>query len=271
MSVVASLAKAIAPALVARSVAASSAVLGARGFLRDGETGIFQKMARDQVAAGLIDGSTPVCLHAVASQLPALLNKNQGDPSRLAARFCLATDVALFDPKRLGLSARGADDITAAAADLADLHPPILTPSPAQRGRVDQLHHPHFLSRAAGQRQSPPILTPSPAQRGAAPSSLPLPRSGGGSGEGASLQGRRSHELFEEAEQFSLLHTAVACQLFQTHNPTLALCTAGLPEAAARRVLDPHRAPPDTEPVFERLRAAVLGDRLLSVIDGAAP
>ena len=111
------LAKATAPELVAASISRATTVLGARAFLREGSAAIVQKMVRDQAAAGLIDGSTPVCLHAVAAQLPALLRENHGRASRLRQRLRLSEDVPVFDPERLSVNARGADDLTADACD----------------------------------------------------------------------------------------------------------------------------------------------------------
>jgi alkylation response protein AidB-like acyl-CoA dehydrogenase len=215
MSLVAPLAKALAPQLVARGTAAASMVLGARGFLRGGASGIFQKMARDQAAAGLIDGSTPVCLHAVAGQLPALLGRRAEPAGDLDARLCLAREVPPFDPGRLCLAARGLDDVTRQADDDAQ-----------------------------------PIL----AELAAA------------------SEGRRSQDLLGEAERFALVHTALCCRRFERHNRALPLCAAGLPALAARRLLSPQDLPAEaTEAVFERLAAAVTGERLLSIVEGPAP
>lgn len=108
------LVKAIAPALVEQSIRAATTVLGARSFLREGPAALFQKMARDHAAVGLIDGSEPVCLHAVAAELPQVLMNNSGTREALRSRFCLEEPVQSFSPERLELTTRGADDVTAA-------------------------------------------------------------------------------------------------------------------------------------------------------------
>nr|APZ78721.1 acyl-CoA dehydrogenase [Hyalangium minutum] len=137
------LVKAIAPALVEQAIRSATTVLGARSFLREGPTGLFQKMARDHAAVGLIDGSEPVCLHALAAELPQVLSHNAGSHSALRARFCLEEPVQPFAPDRLELTARGADDVT------AELPPELLTAwSKLRQGGEEALRGPSRLELA---------------------------------------------------------------------------------------------------------------------------
>jgi hypothetical protein len=76
---------------------------------------IVQKLLRDHTAAGLIDGSTPICLHAVAAQLPLVLRENQGQAQAAARRVSLSDAVPPFDVERLRVSASRADDLTSSA------------------------------------------------------------------------------------------------------------------------------------------------------------
>jgi alkylation response protein AidB-like acyl-CoA dehydrogenase len=69
LSVTSSITKIIVPELTGRAMSAAAGVLGARSYLREGITGIFQKMLRDHGAIAIIDGSTAVCLAALATQL----------------------------------------------------------------------------------------------------------------------------------------------------------------------------------------------------------
>jgi alkylation response protein AidB-like acyl-CoA dehydrogenase len=119
LSVTASIAKVIVPELTGRAMSAAAAVLGARSYLREGTTGIFQKMLRDHGAIAIIDGSTAVCLTTLATQLSALASGPapaagldvSGRTARLRQRFCLDEDVPRFEPGCLSLTARGCDDV----------------------------------------------------------------------------------------------------------------------------------------------------------------
>ncbi len=116
-SLLSPLSKAIAPELLARSIQGATTVLGARSFLRDGATGIFQKMVRDHAAVSLIDGSTPVCLHALFAELaPERLADDSGERF-LANRFDLALPLPAFRHDSLELTSRGADDVIGALPD----------------------------------------------------------------------------------------------------------------------------------------------------------
>ncbi|WP_225414625.1 acyl-CoA dehydrogenase family protein [Stigmatella hybrida] len=137
------LAKAIAPALVEQAIRSATTVLGARAFMREGPAAIFQKMARDHAAVGLIDGSEPVCLHALAAELPQVFTANAGSGALLRSRFSLEEPVPAFAPASLGLTARGVDDVTAEL-------PPGLLPhwSALRQGGSEALRGPARLETA---------------------------------------------------------------------------------------------------------------------------
>src|SRR6185503_822219 len=96
LSVTSLIAKVMVPELTGRAIRLSAEVLGARFYLREGfADGIFQKMLRDQEAIGVFDGSTSVCLSALATQLHSLLRGDaaaagrDGREGRLGLRFDL--------------------------------------------------------------------------------------------------------------------------------------------------------------------------------------
>ena len=96
-----------------------SAVLGARFYMREEhDWGIFQKMLRDNAIISVFDGSTVVNLHALILQFRQL-TKSRGRRKaktmekvreRLGAIFSLARPVPTFNPSKLELFGRGADD-----------------------------------------------------------------------------------------------------------------------------------------------------------------
>lgn len=97
-----------------------SVVLGARFYMRDEhDHGIFQKMLRDSSIISVFDGSSVVNLHALILQRRQLAKARRRrkpkefEPlqSRLRNTFDLTTDLPSFDPSRLDLISRGADDI----------------------------------------------------------------------------------------------------------------------------------------------------------------
>lgn len=97
-----------------------SVVLGARFYMRDEhDCGVFQKMLRDSSIISVFDGSSVVNLHALILQRRQLAKgRSRRKPKDLAAlqkrlrnSFDLTTDLPKFDPSRLDLISRGADDV----------------------------------------------------------------------------------------------------------------------------------------------------------------
>lgn len=97
-----------------------SVVLGARFYMRDEhDAGVFQKMLRDSSIISVFDGSSVVNLHSLILQRRQLAKaRGRRKPKDLAAlqerlrnSFDLATDLPAFNPSRLELISRGADDV----------------------------------------------------------------------------------------------------------------------------------------------------------------
>ncbi|AFZ36495.1 acyl-CoA dehydrogenase domain-containing protein [Stanieria cyanosphaera PCC 7437] len=94
-------------------------VLGSRFYMRDEhDYGIFQKLLRDNSIISMFDGSTVVNLHALmlqfrqltkyrAKRKPETITEIQ---SRLATIFSLQQSAPNFEPEKLELFSRGADD-----------------------------------------------------------------------------------------------------------------------------------------------------------------
>ncbi len=94
-------------------------VLGSRFYMRDEhDYGIFQKILRDNSIISMFDGSTVVNLHAMILQLRQLTKTRQRRKSktmeeiasRLETIFSLAKPAPTFEPEKLELFGRGADD-----------------------------------------------------------------------------------------------------------------------------------------------------------------
>lgn len=95
-------------------------VLGSRFYMRqEHDWGIFQKVLRDNSIISMFDGSTVVNLHALilqfrqltkyrAKRKPKVIGEIQ---SRLETIFSLAQPVPTFEPQKLELFGRGADDV----------------------------------------------------------------------------------------------------------------------------------------------------------------
>jgi alkylation response protein AidB-like acyl-CoA dehydrogenase len=98
-------------------------ILGARGYLREGEFALFQKMKRDHAVVSLFDGSTEVNLYVICGQLRHLLNEKPlsgEDQTSLSRLFDLSQTAPAFEGQGLKLSNRGKDLIAAGVASLAD-------------------------------------------------------------------------------------------------------------------------------------------------------
>ncbi len=100
----------------------TSVVLGSRFYMRDEhDSGVFQKALRDSAIISMFDGSSVVNLHALILQRRQLAKarvKIRDKPKKLAAMkarlaqsFSLDKDVPTFEPNKLELISRGADDV----------------------------------------------------------------------------------------------------------------------------------------------------------------
>ncbi len=97
-----------------------SAVLGSRFYMREEhDFGIFQKMLRDNAIISVLDGSTVVNLHSLILQLRQIVKYRDrrkaktiaAISSRLETIFALDKPLPIFEPKKLELFGRGADDV----------------------------------------------------------------------------------------------------------------------------------------------------------------
>jgi alkylation response protein AidB-like acyl-CoA dehydrogenase len=122
LSVVSAIVKATAPAWIDGAIRDAIGVLGARGYLREGETAIAQKMARDHAVVGLFDGSTAVNLSVLAHQIPRNARARAEQPNASApnalALFSLGEAAPSFDWAGLKLTARGADTLVGSVRTL---------------------------------------------------------------------------------------------------------------------------------------------------------
>lgn len=96
-----------------------SVVLGSRFYMREEhDSGIFQKLLRDNSIISMFDGSTVVNLHALILQFRQLTKyrakvnplANEALKARLETTFNLQKQVPTFIPQKLELFGRGADD-----------------------------------------------------------------------------------------------------------------------------------------------------------------
>jgi alkylation response protein AidB-like acyl-CoA dehydrogenase len=118
-SIWAAVVKYFVPVQLEKMINDVSVVLGARFYMRDEhDSGIFQKMLRDNSVISVFDGSTVVNLHALILQLrPIAKYRARRKPAQMdaiAARletiFSLDATLPPFQPTQLELFGRGADD-----------------------------------------------------------------------------------------------------------------------------------------------------------------
>ncbi|MGW7166702.1 acyl-CoA dehydrogenase family protein [Streptomyces sp. NPDC054884] len=123
LSLWSAIAKYTVPVLTDEIIAAMSAVLGARHFLRDDVVdGVFQKLMRDHSIVSVFEGTTHVNLHVVAGQLPSLLRDDvlrDGGEVSTAGLFSRSGRAPDWSPRtsRLQLTNRGFDEITQSWAE----------------------------------------------------------------------------------------------------------------------------------------------------------
>lgn len=119
-SVFSSVVKYFVPTLLDRTMAQLSVLLGARLYLRTHpHFGPYQKMLRDLVAVGFVDGNTVVNLKNVAAQLEGLLTTvekaDEDVRSAAAARaesvFDVSAQLPTWRPEKQLLVSRGKDDV----------------------------------------------------------------------------------------------------------------------------------------------------------------
>jgi alkylation response protein AidB-like acyl-CoA dehydrogenase len=110
MSVTSAIVKAIVPALIDDILREVGVVLGARGYLREGDgTAMFQKIVRDHAVVGLFDGSTAVNLAVLANQLPKLADARSD--AKIRSELFDRSELPDLPWSKLRPTARGSDSI----------------------------------------------------------------------------------------------------------------------------------------------------------------
>ena len=200
----------------------TSVVLGSRFYMRDEhDSGVFQKALRDSAIISMFDGSAAVNLHALILQRRQLAKarvrirkkpeKLAAVQKRLAQSFSLAQQVPTFEPTKLELISRGADDvmqgIEGTIAKLEALHEP-------SESSLDSLRSDASTSDQTVISQvlelSRIILEELDAQ------DEQITQSAFEHGHD------QSFESFDLAKHYCRLHAAMACILMWLHNRELA-------------------------------------------------
>lgn len=112
MSVYSAVIKYLVPVKIDGLIAQCGVVLGARGYLREGEYALFQKMKRDHAVVALFDGSTEINLYVICGQLRHLFGRSSGASAgweQFAALYDLQQSATHFEGEGLKLSNRGKD------------------------------------------------------------------------------------------------------------------------------------------------------------------
>lgn len=190
----------------------TSVVLGSRFYMRDEhDSGVFQKALRDAAIISMFDGSSVVNLHALILQRRQLAKarvrirkkpeKLAAVQDRLAQSFSLSQPVPTFEPNRLELISRGADDVMQGLeGTIAKLE--------ALKDSGDSTLDPAVVSQVL--EMASVILAELDAQDELITNS-------------AFEHGHdQSYESFELAKQYCRLHAAIACILMWIHNRDLS-------------------------------------------------
>ena len=200
----------------------TSVVLGSRFYMRDEhDSGVFQKALRDSAIISMFDGSSVVNLHVLILQRRQLAKARvriRKKPEKLAVvqdrleqSFSLSQPVPTFDPTRLELISRGADDVMQgiegtiakleALKKSGDSAVDLLRPDPAKPDQdvLSQVLELAHVIREELDAQDV-LITESAFEHGH----------------------DQSFESFELAKQYCQLHAAMACILMWIHNRELA-------------------------------------------------
>lgn len=246
LSVGSLIAKIIVPRYIRQAIDEAAQVLGARFFMRDYAHGTFQKMYRDQSVVSILDGSTEVCLQALATQLPLLL---RGRHTPAEEQLMLQCDVRKPVPplsyERLEITSRGENLVVGALDKL-------------MRSRADD-HPAQDVARAISQY----VIAESAC----------LAKKADAVGNCQKWGVSRMAETADIALSYARLHALAVCVAFSVCNRGLRLVTER-PSwlwMVARRLCDTplEGAPPErksVEDLFPDLRARIDRRELLSVL-----
>ena len=185
----------------------TSVVLGSRFYMRDEhDSGVFQKMLRDSAIISMFDGSSVVNLHALILQRRQIAKaRGRRKPekvaalkARLAQSFALDQPVPPFQPEKLELISRGADDvmqgIETTLEQLEALKADTSDPSLDQAVLDQVLGLAQVILEEINAQDE--LITQSAFEHGH----------------------DQSFESFELAKQYCYLHAAIACILMWVHN-----------------------------------------------------
>ena len=249
----------------------TSVVLGSRFYMRDEhDSGVFQKMLRDSAIISMFDGSSVVNLHALILQRRQIAKaRGRRKPekvaalkARLAQSFALDQPVPPFQPEKLELISRGADDvmqgIETTLEQLEALKADTSDPSLDQAVLDQVLGLAQVILEEINAQDE--LITQSAFEHGH----------------------DQSFESFELAKQYCYLHAAIACILMWVHNRSPQQpARAALGEFFAKGewlVLSLHRllghfrmsltAPPQVyyENVIQELLRLHAADKMFSIV-----
>jgi alkylation response protein AidB-like acyl-CoA dehydrogenase len=244
LSVGSLVAKIIVPPFVNTAVDQASRVLGARSFMRDYAQGTFEKVHRDQRIVSILDGSTEVCLQALASQLPLLLGRLGGrEEEQLALQSAAHAPVAALSYGDLAVAPR------AAALAVRGLGP-LVRRRAISDGDADRALRAVARYAAEEEARQPVVSTGTSHDRW-----------------GAS----RTAEMADAASAYAALYALAACAAFSLCNRGEGFVTerSSWLWMTARRLcaIPPEGSPPERDLVddlFVDLRSRVEEQRLLS-------
>jgi len=151
MSVYSALVKYLVPTMVDEQIRICGVLLGARGYLREGDYALLQKIKRDHAVVALFDGSTEVNLYVISGQLKSLLKPHAASQTYdLSWQELFALDGATpdFSGAGLKLSNRGRDVVREGLAALSEL-----ADSGVQHWCVDLLNSYHDLCQCFAEHQ----------------------------------------------------------------------------------------------------------------------
>nr|AHH53504.1 acyl-CoA dehydrogenase [Saccharomonospora piscinae] len=106
-------AKYLVSGLVSRAVGGLAGVLGAHSYVRDGATGMFQKLVRDVKSAAIVHASRVACQQAILPQLALLARRSWHDTMPPAPElFRSGAELPHLRWDRLSVSAKGLDRLS---------------------------------------------------------------------------------------------------------------------------------------------------------------
>jgi alkylation response protein AidB-like acyl-CoA dehydrogenase len=237
------------PRVAEEIIARLAAIHGARFYMRDHhDWGLMQRVFRDNLLIAIFDGSAPVNLHALSTQLFLLARFAPGDPGGAAARAALERAALAcrvdappppFDGAGLELMSRGGDDILNSLGPLLEEIERAMAPGAAGGLLLAQLR---ALS-GAGVRLYAEVAAYETSRRASARSSADAPA------------------LSDLAARYATLHTAAAAvHVWWRHQGAKSRRPEPWLVLALAQLL-PH-APPAGAAELERLREGLLAELL---------